>query len=76
MTYGEHLKRIFYLYVIYMGPPIKFSEHNQDKLLKYKVVICVNPYSTQATNRQNRHELFFNLFGGIREVSLKKILQS
>ena len=29
------------------------------------------PYSTQATNRPNRHELIFYLFGGIREVSLK-----
>ena len=29
-----------------------------------------NPYSTQATNRPNRHELIFFLFGGIREVSL------
>ena len=31
------------------------------------------PYSTQATNRPNRHELIFFLFGGgggIREVSL------
>ena len=28
------------------------------------------PYSTQATNRPNRHELVFFLFGGIREVSL------
>ena len=28
------------------------------------------PYSTQTTNRPNRHELIFFLFGGIREVSL------
>ena len=28
------------------------------------------PYSTQATNRPNRHELIFLFFGGIREVSL------
>ena len=28
------------------------------------------PYSTQATNRPNRHELIFFLFVGIREVSL------
>ena len=28
------------------------------------------PYSTQATNRPNRHELIFFLFGGIRKVSL------
>ena len=28
------------------------------------------PYFTQATNRPNRHELIFFLFGGIREVSL------
>ena len=28
------------------------------------------PYSTQATNRANRHELIF--IGGIREVLLKK----
>ena len=40
------------------------------------------PYSTQATNRLNRHELFFFLIrgggggGGVREVSLKKILSS
>ena len=34
------------------------------------------PYSTQATNRPNRHELIFYLFGGIREVSLKNIPQS
>ena len=27
------------------------------------------PYSTQATNRPNRHEFIFFLFGGIREVS-------
>ena len=27
------------------------------------------PHSTQATNRPNRHELIFFLFGGIREVS-------
>ena len=35
--------------------------------------LCVQlySYSTQATNRPNRHELFFFLlFGGIREVSL------
>ena len=31
------------------------------------------PYSTQATNHPNRHELIFFLFGGIREVSFKKI---
>ena len=30
-------------------------------------------YSTQATNSLNRHELIFYLFGGIREVSLKKL---
>ena len=33
----------------------------------------VYPYSTQATNRPNRHELISYLYGGIREVSLKKI---
>ena len=35
--------------------------------------IILYPYSTQATNRPNRHELIFFLFGGdggIREVSL------
>ena len=34
------------------------------------------PYSTQATNRLNRHELIFFLFGGIREVLLFIFLQS
>ena len=31
------------------------------------------PYSRQATNRPKRHEWIYSLFGGIREVSLKKI---
>ena len=41
------------------------------------VVWCVlYPYSTQATNRPNHHELIFVLFWGIREVSLIFFLQS
>ena len=41
--------------------------------------VFLYPYSTQATNRANRHELIFLLIGGgggIREVSLKWFLQS
>ena len=37
---------------------------------------CFYPYSTQATNRPNRNELIFFLFGGIRVVSLLFFLQS
>ena len=45
----------------------------------HSFTLCLNglyPYSTQATNRPNCHELIFYWFGGIREVSLKKFLQS
>ena len=40
------------------------------KLLAFIFEQSSYPYSIQATNRPNRHELIFYLFGGIREVSL------
>ena len=32
---------------------------------KFQGSVACYPYSTQATNRQNRHELIFFLFGGV-----------
>ena len=42
------------------------------KEFTFNPLAILYPYSTQAKNRPNRHELIFYLFGGIGEVSLKK----
>ena len=50
------------------------SKIKRSKITEYAALSAKNivlyPYSTQATNRPNRRELTFFLFGGIREVSL------
>ena len=45
------------------------GQHLLDLCIETRLRILY-PYSTQATNRRNRQELIFFLFGGIREVSL------
>ena len=56
----------------------QLTPFSHEWLIACEPCVSLYPYSTQATNRPNRHELVYSYSGGgggggIREVSLNKI---